>query len=228
MPSIDGNNPDSVLQVATFSLLELDGFEQRLKVARSKSLITQIIKMIKHHISKLCHYIHYIPYLMIVSLDHFQEQRRPILHVLAEDLQQIPVLIEIDQNLQLLQHFQVLRHLDAALGQPLAQRRIIVGRNRQELHAARPQTANGRKDVAGVERNVLHTGSGIIVDVLLDLRTLLAQGRLVDGHFDRLLVVADDNRTKRRVFGVDLLVVDRPEAMELQIALVPFGSVFHL
>lgn len=42
-------------------------------------------------------------HLMIVPLNDLQEQRWPILHRLAEDLQQIAVLVVVDENFQLLQ-----------------------------------------------------------------------------------------------------------------------------
>ncbi len=40
---------------------------------------------------------------MIVPLNDLQEQRWPILHRLAEDLQQVAVLVVVDENFQLLQ-----------------------------------------------------------------------------------------------------------------------------
>lgn len=41
-------------------------------------------------------------------------------------------------------------------------------------------------------------------------------------HLDRFLVVGDDDGTKRRVLGVDLRVVYRPEAMKHQASRIPF------
>jgi len=35
---------------------------------------------------------------MVMSLNHFQEESRSILHWLRENLQKVPVFIEIDQN----------------------------------------------------------------------------------------------------------------------------------
>ena len=50
--------------------------------------------------------------LMVFPLDYLEEHSRPILHWLREDLQKVPVVIIINQNLQLLQLIQVLRNLD--------------------------------------------------------------------------------------------------------------------
>ena len=41
-------------------------------------------------------------YGIVVALDDFQEQSRSVLHVLGEQLQQVPVVVEVDQNAQLL------------------------------------------------------------------------------------------------------------------------------
>jgi hypothetical protein len=35
-------------------------------------------------------------YVMVASLDDFQEQSRPILHIFGEDLQQIAIIIVVD------------------------------------------------------------------------------------------------------------------------------------
>ena len=43
-----------------------------------------------------------MPHLVVVSLDHFQEYRGPILDRLGEDLEQISVVVEIYQDVQVL------------------------------------------------------------------------------------------------------------------------------
>ena len=64
--------PCSLLQVAPQLLLALDRFEQRLEVAFAEALRT-------------------------LSLDDLEEQRRPVLHRLREDLQEITVRIAVHQ-----------------------------------------------------------------------------------------------------------------------------------
>ena len=39
---------------------------------------------------------------MVVALDRLQEQRRPVLHDLGEDLQQVTLVVVVDQDVQLL------------------------------------------------------------------------------------------------------------------------------
>ena len=39
---------------------------------------------------------------MVVPLDRLQEQSRPVLHYLGEDLKQVALVIIVDQNVQLL------------------------------------------------------------------------------------------------------------------------------
>lgn len=83
-------------------------------------------------------------------------------------------------------------------------------------------------DIFGSQGDMLHTSATIIVNILLNLTFTLPDGRFVDGHLDRLLVVGHHDRTQRRVLRVHLLVVHRPESMELQHMLIPLGHLFHL
>ena len=46
--------------------------------------------------------------------------------------------------------------------------------------------------------------------------------RLIDRHLDGLAYVADYDRPQRRVLGVNLRIVHRPESMEEQRVLVPY------
>ena len=48
---------------------------------------------------------------MIVSLDDFNEDCWTILERFGEDLEKIPIIIIVNQNLQLLQHCQIFLHL---------------------------------------------------------------------------------------------------------------------
>lgn len=65
------------LQVAASLLVELDGLEERLEVAGPEALV-------------------------VVALDHFEEQSRPVLHRLREDLQQVAVVVVVDEDLEFL------------------------------------------------------------------------------------------------------------------------------
>ena len=52
---------------------------------------------------------------MVVPLDDLYEDGGSVLHGLGEDLQQVAVVVIVDQDLQLLQLGQVLRHLHTRL-----------------------------------------------------------------------------------------------------------------
>lgn len=136
-------------------------------------------------------------------------------------LQKISIVVVVDENLELLQLCNVLLHLHLGPGQALPQL-IVVGRgNVEELGATLAKVSHGREDVVGAQRNVLHAGRAVVVDVLLDLRLALSGRRLVDGHLYGLLPVGHDDGAQGRVVGGQLLVVHAPETMEQQIVLVP-------
>ena len=71
-------------------------------------------------------------------------------------------------------------------------------------------------------------GARVEFHVLLDLRLLQAVRRLVDGHLHVLVVVRDHHRAQCRVLRRDVLVVDRPQAVEAEDVLVELHHVFHL
>src|SRR4029077_2375728 len=69
----------SPLQVAAQRLLALDRFEQRLEVPLAERR-------------------------RAVPLDHLEEDRRPVLRRLREDLEEVTVVVAVDEDLVLLQH----------------------------------------------------------------------------------------------------------------------------
>lgn len=164
---------------------------------------------------------------MIMSLNDLQEKRRPILQSARKDLQQISILIEIHHNPQLLNNVQVFPDPHPTLRQLGAQNLIVLVGRVQKLNSACAHTAHRPKNVVGGQRNVLHTGTAIIVDKLPDLAAFRSGRRLGDGHLDRFVVVAHDDRAQTRLAGVHLSFVDRPKAMELQVAFVPIGDALH-
>ena len=64
-------------------------------------------------------------------------------------LQQVTLLVIVDQDLQLLQLFQVFLDLNLGVGQPLLQLGVVGVRDVQELGAASPQRLDGADDVVG-------------------------------------------------------------------------------
>ena len=75
------------LQISSRSLIQFNALEKSFEVSSPETL-------------------------MVFSLDYLEKDSWPILHRLREDLQKVPVVIIINQNLQLLQLIQVLRNLD--------------------------------------------------------------------------------------------------------------------
>lgn len=59
------------------------------------------------------------------------------------------------------------------------------------------------------------------VSTHLDLGFLLARCRLIDGHFNGLLIVGDHDGAQGTELGVQLFVIHGPEAVEEQVLLVP-------
>lgn len=74
----------------------------------------------------------------------------------------------------------------------------------------------------------MNTWTSVVVDEFLNLGFALSSSRLVDGHFDDLVVVGHDNRSKRGEFGVDHGIIDRPESVEIEGVLIPISSRGHL
>jgi hypothetical protein len=165
---------------------------------------------------------------VVSSLDHLQKQRGPVLHVLGEDLQQIPVLVVIDQDLQFLQNIQIFGDSDLAVLQLVAKNVVVAVGHLQELHSPLLQVPHRFDDVLGVEGDVLHPSSPVVLHVLLDLALLLPGSGLVNRELDVLLPVAHHDGPQRRVFGVDLLVVDGPKPVELEDRFVPFRHRLHV
>lgn len=63
-----------------------------------------------------------------------------------------------------------------------------------------PEIFYALDDIIRSESYVLDPSRAIVVDVLLDLGLPLTRRRLVDGHFDGLLVIGNHHRPQGRVF----------------------------
>ena len=197
--------PTTPLQVATLSLLALNGLKERLEVTSTEAL-------------------------EVVPLDDLNEDSRAVHQGLSEELEEVTALVVIDEDVELLNGIQVLLELPVALlGLEALADGVVVGlRDIDELDTAGAHGADGGDDVRGKQGNVLHTGSGVEDDVLLDLRLLLAGRGLVDGHLDQVVLGRHDDRVERRELGADLRVVDGPEAVEGEALLVEGAGGNHV
>ena len=121
---------------------------------------------------------------------------RTVLDWLAEDLQQVSVLIMIEQNLVLLKHVDVLSQFDCHFGQVLSDNVIVGVRNGQELDSSFHQGSHSFNNSFSPQGDVLRSRAVIIVHKLLDLGFLLGYCRLSDGYLDVLMVVSHDDGPK--------------------------------
>src|SRR5439155_860193 len=132
------------LEIAPALLLPLDGLEQGLEVALAEAA-------------------------RAAALDDLEEQRRAVLDGLGEDLQQVALVVAVDHDVEALDLLDVLA--DGADAVP--QVGVVGLRHGEKLHAAAPQRVDRGADVAGDQRDVLHAGGAVEVEVFLDLRLAL-------------------------------------------------------
>ena len=154
----------------------------------------------------------------MIALNDLQKHRRPIHDGLRKQLQQIPTLVEINQDIEFPQRFEILAQLKVDLGrlQAEAHRLVIRLGDADELDAALAQVGDGADHVRGAEGNVLDARPVVEVDELFDLRFLFARGGLVDGHFDGFVGRGHDDGAEGGELGADVVVVDGPEAVEAE------------
>ena len=89
------------------------------------------------------------------------------------------------------------------------------------------QRGDGADDVLGLQRDVLHAGAVVELEVLLDLALALALGRLVDRELDLPAAVRHHLRHERRVLGLDLVVAEVDDVRHPEDALVELDPVVH-
>lgn len=131
-------------QVAPEVLLALNRLEQTFEVTRTEAI-------------------------EVVPLDDLDENRRPIHQMLCEELQQVTTLVEVDQNIQTLQHLKVLVESQPRLLEPHLHAIVVCLGNLDELDTSSLQVRNVAHDVIRPQRDVLDTGTAVKVDVLFDL-----------------------------------------------------------
>src|ERR671938_1657878 len=154
MAVVAGHRPRA-LEVAPQGLLALDRLEQRLEVPVAEAA-------------------------RAVALDHLEEERRPVLRRLREDLEEVAVVVAVGEDAQPPQV--VVRLVD--LADAVADLLVVRLRRLEEEDATLLQRLDGLDDVRRRERDVLHAGAAVEVEVLLDLALPLALGRLVDRELD--------------------------------------------
>src|SRR5688500_10551966 len=129
-------------QTSPFHLLALDRLEERAEISFTKTHRTA------------------------VPLDHLEEQRGAGKHTLCEQLKQVAVVITIDEDLQALQLVLVLLDLSNAL---IEFGVVVAFGNIEKLLPHPPHFRHRRNDVRRQQRNVLHSGATVAIEIFLNL-----------------------------------------------------------
>jgi len=152
-------------QVSASCLFSLNGLEQGLEVSSSESFVAP-------------------------SLDHFQEQGRPVLQRPRKDLQEVALLVIVDEDLVLLQDGDVLLDIETHLGGPFSDHIVVGVRDLiQELDSSCLHPLHCLDDVVSPHGDVLDSRTTIVLHILLDLTLPDAVSWLIDGHLDLLVEV---------------------------------------
>src|SRR3989442_4019553 len=177
-------------QDAAAHLVELHRLEQRLEVAFAEALVA-------------------------LPLDDLEEDRAD--GGLGEDLQQQPAAgAAVDEDLAPLQ----LPERLAVVRQALADHLVISVRRVEELHARGAQLADGRIDVAAIERDVLDALAVILLEILLDLRAVVRG--LVDRDADLAAGAGHRLGLEAGQLALDVEVADLAETEQPLVELGPF------
>eukprot|EP00240_Pyramimonas_obovata_P001571 CAMPEP_0118927552 /NCGR_PEP_ID=MMETSP1169-20130426/4995_1 /TAXON_ID=36882 /ORGANISM="Pyramimonas obovata, Strain CCMP722" /LENGTH=436 /DNA_ID=CAMNT_0006869329 /DNA_START=243 /DNA_END=1549 /DNA_ORIENTATION=+ len=161
-------------------------------------------------------------------LNDFYENGRPVAQRLGEDLEEDTLVIPVDQDAQLFALRKLLRAERVPphpVRQPLV---ILVPGPRHEVEAPTirplPHPPQGVKDVVRFERDVLHAGALVLLEVRLDLGLAAgAVGGLVDGQQHGLVVAGEHHAVEARVHGAHVLRHELRELVEARHG----GHVVH-
>ena len=83
----------------------------------------------------------------------------------GEDLEHLAPPVPVGEHVQLAQYVE----RDGELAQPSFERLVVAGRGDEELHAAGRDRAHRGGDVRSPERQVLHSGSAVRSQEVVDL-----------------------------------------------------------
>src|SRR5580700_3117148 len=90
------------------------------------------------------------------------------------------------------------------------------------------QRPDGSGDVVRPNGHVLNPGAAVEIQILLDLRFFLALRGLVDRKLHEVAWIRHHLRAKCRVFGRDVLIVERDELREAKDPAVEIAPGVHL
>jgi len=156
-------------QVTTKGLLSFDGLKQGLEISCSETLV-------------------------VSALDYFQKECWPVFNGFRENLQQVALFVVVNQDFEFLKHIDFFFNFKAYFGESRTKVVIICVRNLvKELNTSGLHCFDRRDNIVGAHCDVLHTGTSVVVNVLLNLALANAISGLIDGHFDLLIEVSNNN-----------------------------------
>jgi hypothetical protein len=129
-----------LLQITSLGLFPLNGLEQAPEVASAKPV-------------------------KVVPLDDFDEHRRAVHERLREELEQVAALVEVDQDVEPLDGFEVFDQPDRRPLQPLSHVGVVRVWDGDEVDASGSHVGHGGDDVGRLEGDVLDAGPVVKVDV---------------------------------------------------------------
>lgn len=130
--------PERTSQVPPQSLLPLEGLEKTLEVSSAEPV-------------------------KVFALDYLHEHSRPVSDMFREDLQQVPALIKVDQDVEPFEHIHVRREGPGYVRESLAEIDVVCGGDLEELHPAGLEVCDGCDYVVGAERDVLDASAVVVV-----------------------------------------------------------------
>src|SRR5262245_63590825 len=100
-----------------------------------------------------------------MPLDELEEESPAYVHRQGEDLEHLTPLVPVDEYPRVAQRV----HRDVDRTQPAFQHVVVAGRGGGEADAPGGEGAHRGHDVGGVERDVLHAGTVVPVQEVVDL-----------------------------------------------------------
>ena len=156
-------------EVASLGLLLFIGHEKTLEVSSSEAIV-------------------------VLPLDHFEEESWSVLHGFGEDLQEIALLVIVHQNLVLLKEIDILGNLDWHVWKIFPETVVVSIGNVEEIDSSGSHLLHSRDNILGLKSDVVNTGVVVVVYKLLNLRFLLTDCRLDDRHLDVFVVIGNHDR----------------------------------
>ena len=130
--------------------------------------------------------------LMSLALNDLYENSGAILNRPHENLQQIPLLIKVHENIQSFNGVEVLLYAQRARSQTHPQVAVVALWYTQKLDAAGAEHLDSMHYIKCSQSYVLHARAVVVIHKLLDLTLAHPLRRLVDRHLDRFIYVCHD------------------------------------